>query len=686
MRRLTRYELQYALEDLLKMSVREEVDGLPEEAASLETGLQNNAQSLMVSGPQLEAYLNVILSVINKASQLATLKPQLESLDLGKVDTSRAKNIASSRRSNRLPAAGVERAGEGLRMLPNGHVDLTIPAISQGTFEISVTANADAPAQLQVRLWCRAANEGKRPRIVNLGSIDIAQGQEVSTYSLRAHPNHLPGELTRIQDRPFVVRVSNPGSTSVTVESLEYRGNIDAESLLLPNSAQPAGSGMDSHIRPHLKTFIERVFRRSPTDAELDRYCGSFRGHLDANAKDTTRALLRTYQEILCSPRFFYLGLPGDLSEEANRNYQLAERLAFFLWCSVPDDQLLEAASAGQLTTPTVLAAYVERMLKDERSRRWVEHFADQWLQISQLFNVAVDEEYYPQFDDSLKELMHQETIEAVNDVFRQGSSALDLLNSDHVFVNERLARFYGIEGVTGEEFRKVPVDAQHHRGGLLTQGTFLVGNSDGMDSHAILRGVWLSAVILSDPPPAPPKGVPPLDETIPGFDRMTLNEKLFIHRNHVACASCHQKIDPWGIPFENYDASGAWREQALVVSETPNPPGKKKKKQPAFERAYLPIDRSATLPDGTTVDGILELKDHLLNHHHRDFARGLAARILACALSRDIDSRDNDLIERLVQGLEQSNYSVPALIRDIVQSEPFQTVQGQGDPFRKGQ
>jgi len=321
-----------------------------------------------------------------------------------------------------------------------------------------------------------------------------------------------------------------------------------------------------------------------------------------------------------------------------------------------------------------VLAAQIERMLSDEKSRRFVEHFTDQWLQTSLLFNVAVDRTYYPRFKDPLKDLMRNETLEAVNDVFRNGSTALDFLNADHVFVNQTLASFYQLKGVRGDEFRKVAVDPESHRGGLLTQGTFLVGNSDGMNSHAILRGVWLSAIILNDPPPDPPANVPPLDESVPGFDKMTLNEKLFAHRNNAACRSCHQRIDPWGIPFENYDASGAWREKVLLVTKAANQPqtGKKKRK-PVFVKSFAPINRESTLSDGETIDGIDQLKQYLINHRKRDFAKGLSERLLASALSRDIQYHDEDLVKQLVDRFEEDQYSVPALIREIVQSEQFQ-------------
>ena len=191
------------------------------------------------------------------------------------------------------------------------------------------------------------------------------------------------------------------------------------------------------------------------------------------------------------------------------------------------------------------------------------------------------------------------------------------------------------------------------------------------MNSHAILRGVWLADVILNDPPLDPPANVPPLDESIPGFDKMTLNQKLFAHRDKAACRNCHQKIDPLGIPLENFDASGAWRDKVLVVSQAPNP-SKKKRKKPVFEKNYLEIERESTLPDGNTIDGIERLKDYLLTHRKRDFAQGLVERILAYALSRDVDFHDEDLVEQLVDQFEQNQYSVPGLIRDIAQSEPF--------------
>ena len=667
-RRLTRYELRYALEDLLRISVKDEVNTLPEEATSLDTGLKNSSRLLMISSPHLEAYLNVILSIVDRMKKIAEFEPHRAIADIENLNVSPAATFADKGKRNKPPVSRVERADKAVILNSGGYIDLKIPSISRYVFQTSFVAKSDSPGNVQVSIGFQYSDVDPRQKVQELGNIKIEPGDELKTYSLKSFPEDLPAEMTRALDRPFFIRITNRVKQPLHLDAFDYQGNIntDLTSTLIP--ADIAESDVKHHIRQSIAAFLERAFRRSPTEPEVSKYAAVY----DRHARDDSPiiALLSTYNEILCSPGFFYLGLSGDLSEEAAANYKLAERLAFFLWCSVPDEDLLESASIGTLTTPAVLAEQVSRMLNDKKSRRFVERFTDQWLQTSKLFNVAVDRSYYPRFRVPLKELMRQETLEAVNDVVRNGSPALNLLKADHVFVNQTLAGFYQLKKIRGDHFRKVTLDKNDHRGGLLTQGTFLVGNSDGMNSHAVLRGVWLSELILNDPPPAPPAKVPPLDESIPGFDKMTLNEKLFAHRNNAACRNCHQKIDPWGIPFENYDASGAWRQKALVISKADNQP--KKKNKPVFEKSYVTIDRETILPDGVKIDGIENLKDYLVSQRKRDFAKGLTERILACALSRDIDYHDEDLVNLLVDRFEQNNYSVPTLIRKIVQSEPF--------------
>jgi len=667
-RRLTRYELQYALEDLLKVSAKDEVKALPEEATSHETGLKNNGRLLMISSPHLESYLNVILSVTDKMKAIAAFEPHTASVDIVNLDIDPPVTFADKGRKNKPPVAKVQRAGKSVIVDPGGYIDMKIPSISKCMFQTSISAKSEGSVNVEAALGFQHSEVDPRQKLTSLGAIVVPPHDDFETYTLNSNPEILPSEITRALDRPFFIRITNRSKNKLHLESYSYRGNVNTE---LTETLVPSGiatTDVEAHVGEKIHTFIEKAFRRSPSEAELKKYLGVYKGH--AKSEKPVIALLSTYREILCSPSFFYIGIPGDLTDDVAQNYKLAERLSFFLWCSVPDQPLLEAASLGELTTSSVLAFHVERMLKDEKSNRWVERFTDQWLQTSKLFNVAVDKNYYPGFRDSLRELMRQETIEAVNDVFRNGAPALNLLKADHVFVNQPLANYYKIKGVRGDSFRQVTLNERDNRGGLLTQATFLVGNSDGMNSHAILRGVWLAEVILNDPPPAPPNNVPALDESIPGFDKMTLNEKLFAHRNNAACMNCHQKIDPWGIPFENYDASGAWRDKVLVVSKAADEGAKRKR--PVFEKSYVEIDRQVTLPDGATVDGVEELKEYLVKHRKRDFAEGLTKRILAYALSRDIDFRDDEQVKLLCDQLEQSNYAIPVLIREIVQSEQF--------------
>ena len=668
-RRLTRYELRYALEDLLRVSVIDDVNALPEEGTSLETGLKNSSRLLMISGPHLESYLHVVLSVINRMKRIAAFVPHAERLDIENLDTDPAVTFASEGRENKPPVGKVERAGKGVFMNQGGYIDLPIRSISKYMFQTFLSAKAEANAKLQVAIGFTHSEVDPRQKTADLGMIEIAKSDELRMYSLNSYPETLPTEMTRALDRPFFIRITNRSSQRIYLEAFDYKGNVNTEltSTLIPSDINE--SEIADHIHNSIFTFVEKAFRRLPSESEMKRYQGVYQTY--RQKEDAIAALLSTYKEILCSPSFFYLGLSGELSEKQKQNYKLAERLAIFLWCSVPDEQLLASATAGELTTPSIVASHVQRMLKDGKSRRWIETFTDQWLQTSKLFNVAVDKNYYPRFKDSLKESMRQETVESVNDVFRNGSSALDLLKADHVFVNQSLAAFYRLKGVRGPDFKKVPVKNGDNRGGLLTQATFLIGNSDGMNSHAILRGVWLAEVILNDPPPEPPKNVPPLDESIPGFEKLTLNEKLAVHRNHAACRNCHQKIDPWGIPFENFDASGAWRQKVLVISKAADTSQKAKK--PVFEKDYVAIHRQATLPDQVTIDGIGELKDYLVQHRKHDFAKGLVERLLAYALSRDVDYHDEDQVQQLVDRFEANNYSVPMIIRDIVQSEQFQ-------------
>ena len=502
-RRLTRYELQYALEDLLQFPVQKEMNMLPEEGTSHETGLKNNSRLLMISSPHLESYLDAVMTIIKRMKEIAVFEAFVNSADIANLDVDPPVKYTSEKKKIKPDLAKVSRAGSGIVIEKGGYLDLNVTSISKCKSQTSLVAKAGTRGGVEVAMCFQRSDVDTRLTTCRMGTIDIAEGDEVRDYILESYPEDLTDEFTK-GDRPFFLRITNRGAQNLYLEALEYRGNVNTELVktLIPHDL--GESEVNQQVARKISSFVTKAFRRTPTKAELKKYQQVY----DRNAKEEppALALLSAYKEILCSPKFFYLGLSGNLGGKEAASFKLAERLAFFLWCSVPDEPLLKSAAEGSLILQPELESQVKRMLKDEKSRRWVERFADQWLQTSQLGNVAVDRNYYPKFKDTIKELMHKETYEAVNDVFRNGSSALNLLQADHVFVNQTLAGFYKLRGVRGEEFRKVPVDEKSHRGGLLTQGTFLIGNSDGMNSHAILRGVWLADVILHAPPPIRPQ------------------------------------------------------------------------------------------------------------------------------------------------------------------------------------
>jgi hypothetical protein len=277
----------------------------------------------------------------------------------------------------------------------------------------------------------------------------------------------------------------------------------------------------------------------------------------------------------------------------------------------MPDETLFDLADEETLLRPKVLRAQVARMLKDPQADRFVDQFTEQWLDLSALDRVAVNPQFYPDFKDRVKTAMRQETQEFFAEVLHGDHSAMTFLDSDWTMLNERLANHYGVDGVTGTSMRKVNLKPEHRRGGLITHGSMLLGNSTGEDSHPINRAVWILKRLLDDPPPPPPANVPALDSETPGFDQLTLKDQLALHREVPSCTSCHQRIDPWGIPLEHYDATGLFREKALRLTA-------KKKGQARNKVSKAPLDASDVMPDGTLVEGVDGLKRYLLENQER--------------------------------------------------------------------
>ena len=400
-----------------------------------------------------------------------------------------------------------------------------------------------------------------------------------------------------------------------------------------------------------------RAYRRPVTPPEVERLL-SLVSLAQQRGDSFEEGICLSLQAMLVSPDFLFRIEKDRAPETADAaqpisQYELASRLSYFLWSSMPDDELLHCADQGVLRRPAVLAAQVKRMLKDPKSRALVENFGGQWLELRKLESVKPDRQRFPEFDEYLRQSMRRETESFFDYIVREDRSILDFIDGDYSFINERLAQFYHIPGVAGPQFRKVMLTGNAERGGILTQASILTVSSYATRTSPVLRGKWILENILNAPPPPPPPGVPNLDETKVGSSA-SLRQQLEEHRKNTTCASCHSRMDPLGFGLENFDAIGAWRT----------------------EDGKFPIDSSGTLPDGRSFKGPLELKS-IVKGDREAFAACLTEKLLTYALGRGLERYDRPTIKKIAGGIAADNYRFSSLVMEIVKSLPFQMRRG---------
>lgn len=412
-----------------------------------------------------------------------------------------------------------------------------------------------------------------------------------------------------------------------------------------------------------LKAFMMRAYRRNITDNELDSMLSlysQFRQDGD-NFKD---ALKETLSTVLVSTPFLFIAPPvspeNQLALSEDERNQVASRLSYFLWGGPPDQRLIELAASNQLSDPAVMAAEVNRMLADQRSRRFSSQFAREWLRLDKFDLVAVNPEFYPLYDEDLGKDMVAETVTTFQQIFHGDIDARELINSDTVYINQRLARHYGLPPVSGGKMKPTQVENKHARGGLLQQAAILTMTADGAESNPIYRGVWVLERLLNDPPPPPPPSVPPLDTTAEDFATLTLKQKIELHRSQSACAACHANLDPWGLPLESFDAIGAWREAALVINPETS------------ERTLSPIDSSTILATGEEITGSMELLSYLFSDRVDEISRSLSWHMMTYALGREPNLGDAQELEMINSQFRASGYKLSSLVLAIVQSDAF--------------
>jgi len=472
-------------------------------------------------------------------------------------------------------------------------------------------------------------------------------------------PRNLPPERVEQIRKQFEARMARLTPVNeARITSVEIGGPYDQlagpseESLAKVNvCGHRDGRHEPSCGRRIVGDLARRAWRRPVNNAEVAKLT-ALMNEVRSSGDSFEESLVVALQAILVSPHFLFRIEQDRQAASASHpigQYELASRLSYFIWSSMPDEELFRAARQGTLRRPDVLEAQVRRMLRDPRSSALVDNFGGQWLELRKLESFKPDPERFPQFDEYLRMSMRRETELFFENIVRRDLSLIDFLDAKYSFLNQRLAAFYGIPGVIGPEFRQVELAADSRRGGVLTQASVLAVSSYTTRTSPVLRGKWILENILNAPPPPPPPDVPNLDDSKVGATA-SLRQQLEEHRKNTVCASCHSRMDPLGFGLENYNAIGAWRTMD----------GK------------LPIDSSGVLPDGRTFKGPAELR-RILVADRSAFVEGLTEKLLTYALGRGLERYDKPVIKTISKGLAANDYRFSRLVLGIVNSLPFQ-------------
>lgn len=704
-RRLTKYEYNYALQDLLGLPY-DLAKKLPPETAS-EDGFKNSSELLQMSAMQFASYREIGLKALKRATvsgerpqavtYIISMQEEMARATSGKGDKTFDQNDESYDRNRHRQHLFDRETGKGIHfsdgkstprpeavagqtpdvspvvlVLPRSNelklnLDRFLP--DEGIMRVRIrvgrsTIKADEYASLRLIFSAHTSNNANFSQVISERDIPVTAPAENPQFinfdiplgDIQRNPfRKLTTTFPRRDEFLHIRNESNAGGRKDPLHLL-----IDYVEISAPFYEQwPPKTHTDIFIdsdnkgdeeiygREVLAQFLRRVWRRPVASQEVDQFMALF-ARYRPGFSTFEDAMLEVLATALATPEFLYLtqkvsteAAPSQLRISA---LEFASRLSFFLWSSIPDDELLELAEQGKLREPAVLTAQIDRLLADRRSRRFSQNFVQQWLGLDGLDSVV------HVTDASLKEAMQQEPIAFFDEVLSHDRSIMNFIHSDFAMVNERLASHYRIAGVHGPHFRSVPVESQMHRGGLLTGGAILAMNSDGKDSHPLKRGVWMLERILHDPPPPPPPNVPEVDLTDPEILKMTLKERIADHRNKPACISCHSRIDPWGIAFENYDALGAYRTQI----------------------SNKPVDATSELFNKQTLAGIDGLKRYLLADRQDQFARAMVHKMTAYALGRPLSFGDHADIDGLTATFRKRGDRLGDLVHLVITSDIF--------------
>ena len=651
--RLSRTEYQNAIRDLLAL------DYLPKEfdvttllpADNATSGFDNLAELLFVSPATLERYLATARKISRLAVGDTTMPPIVDRYQLDR-------DLIQDGHLDGLPLG--TRGGAVIR----SH----LPADGEYVLTVEFAAAARAEHEVEVSV------DGERVDVFTIGGRPLVRGAS-GVFAFEAEPPVDVRVPLRAGPREVAVAfLQKSGATHESLVRASRRGQRREPAIATVTISGPYGvdgsgdtpsrrriftckpdDGLAAEpcAREILSKLARRAYRRPVTGDDVDVLMPFY---TDAAATGGfERGIQHGLERLLVSPEFLFR-IERDPSEvssgEAYRvsDLELASRLSFFLWSSIPDDRLLDRAIAGELRDPAVLEAEVQRMLADERARALTENFAEQWLYLRDVEAKEPDPGFFPEFDENLRGAFTRETGLFIDSVLRGDRPVTDLLTADYTFVNERLAKHYGIPHVYGSHFRRVSLAGTERRG-LLGQGGILTLTSYATRTSPVLRGKWILENLLAAPPPPPPPDIPALAERTDDGAALSMRAAMERHRANPACASCHAQMDPLGFALENFDAVGRWRDRS---------------------ESNEAIDASGILPDGTSFAGPEGMRAALLRDQRR-FVATVAEKLLTYALGRNVESFDMPSVRAIVRDAEEDDYSFSSIVVGIVESTPFQ-------------
>jgi len=658
--RLNRAEYGNAVRDLLGLEV-DPAELLPADDTS--AGFDNIADALTVSPVLLERYLSAAWKITSVALGDPNITPATQTFRV-RSDASQDQHI------------------EGLPVGTRGGllVKYNFPLDAEYLFKVKFWSNTvntvrglEFPSRVEITL------DGARVKLVTIGGEDDAN---LGNTNPRASAEQISKRVELqipVKAGPHTVTVAFlQKSTGPNVDILQPFGREkldpvntagipEVDFMSITGPINPTGSGDTPSrrailacqpktsadalpcARKILTTLARKAYRRPVTDSETERLLTYYqRGRNNGGSFDSGIETALAF--MLVNPQFLFrseVDPPGTAPGTSYRisDYELASRLSFFLWSSIPDEQLLTLAGQGKLKDPVVLEQQVRRMLTDKRADALTSNFLGQWLYLRNLKGTSPDQQIFPDFDDNLRQAFQKETELFVGSIMREDHSVVDIINADYTFVNERLARHYGIPNVYGDYFRKVTIPNPARRG-LLGQGSILTVSSYTNRTSPVLRGKWVLTNIMGTPPPPPPPNVPPLKEISSG----TMRQRMEEHRANPACGACHKVMDPIGFSLENFDAIGEWR---------------------AADQG-APIDASGVLSDGTTINGPSALLNFLAARPEQ-FVRTMTQMLMTYALGRGTEYYDMPVIRGIERDAAKQNFRFSALVLGIVNSPPFQ-------------